>query len=239
MKHSKLKPLVAVAALNKLTPYDVLITLIESAVKIYTINSSSKKIAYDYIEASDYSDDGNDDEVRVDIVAPGIEEKSFAHGEIIPVGKDILFELAVNKRASEVHLFSSADNELKMSSKSARDNTFKLMTYDDLYINKDDLDNVIALFKSKPKERSAKPRKQHLIAFEEAYEQLGSSATTKRIFSYIQKQAESGLMDLEFEGDDIQPFDRANGEDTVMKVNGGKISKKTVQNICSDLRSQK
>jgi hypothetical protein len=239
MKHSDLKPLVAVDSLNKLTPYDVLITLIESAVKIYTINSSEKKITYDYIEDSNCEDDCTDDVVRVDIVASDFKINRHKHRKIIKLRKNIIIDIAINKQVSEIRLFNSNDKELKMSQKSAHENSFKLMTYDDLYIHKDDLHNVTALFKSKPKERSAKPRKQHLVAFEEAYEQLGSSASTKRIFSYIQKQAESRLMNLEFEGDDIQPFDRANGEDTVMKVNGGKISKKTVQNICSDLRNQK
>jgi len=78
MKHSDLKPLKAVAVLKKLTPYEVLITLQNSNVVIYTINSSAKKITYDYIEVSNYGDGGTDDGLRIDIVAPGI-EVSWSH----------------------------------------------------------------------------------------------------------------------------------------------------------------
>jgi hypothetical protein len=243
MKHSELKPLVAIASLNKLTPYDVLITLIESAVKIYTINSSSKKIAYDYIEASHYHDDGNDDELRVDIVAPGIEEKSYAHGEIIPVGKDILFDLAVNKRASETQLFCSDDQQHMMSSKSVRDNIFNQMTYEDLYIHKDDLDNATKLFKPEPNKRSPRRKKPHILAIIEAYKNLsaGAGATASDVFSYIKQLTKNGMydFDIEFEGTDIRPYDNALPSDSVMLVEGKTITKKRFQTICSEVKKKK
>ena len=117
MKHSDLKPLVAVDSLNKLTPYDVLITLIESAVKIYTINSSEKKITYDYIEDSNCEDDCTDDVVRVDIVASDFKINRHKHRKIIKLRKNIIIDIAINKQVSEIRLFNSNDKELKMSQK--------------------------------------------------------------------------------------------------------------------------
>ncbi len=243
MKHSDLKPLRAITSRKGLTSYDALILLKDSEVKIYTINSSAKKIAYDYIEESHYGDDGNDDEVRVDIVAPGIEEKRFAHGEIIPVGKDILFELAVNRRTSEVDMFGSGDHELKISSKSARDNTFKLMTYNDLYIHKDDLDNITKLFKPEPNKRSPRRKKPHILAIAEAYKNLsaGSGATASDVFSFIKQLTKNGAYDfnIDFEGTNIQPYDNALSSDFVMLVDEKPITKHTFENMCSKHRPKK
>ncbi|MBL6930569.1 MAG: hypothetical protein ISR46_03635 [Rhodospirillales bacterium] len=241
MKLCDLKPLKAVAVLKKHTPYEVLITLQDANVEIYTINSSAKKITYDYIEVSDYGDDGIDDEIRVDIVAPGIEESCYKHGEIIQVSKDILSELAINKRVSESHLFSSDDHAHRISSKSARDNSFKLMTYDDLYVHKSDLDNVSKLFKPGTNERSPKRVKPHVAAIKEACINLGASATASAIFVYITDLAQNSLydFDIEFDGGDIRPYDSALSSDFVMLVEGRLITKKRFQNICSEIKNKK
>lgn len=235
MKHSELTPLIAVESLKKLSAYDVLNSLIESDVEIYAINNYEKIIDYDYCEISHYSKH----DIRTHLVEPDVEEKRFEQGKIIPVSKEVLFQLAINNSVNEAQLFSSDDQTHKISTDSVRDNFFKQMTYDDLYIHKDDLDNVTVLFKPKPKERSTRQKKEHIVAIEEAIEELGKTTPSKRIFSYIKKQAESGLMNLEFEGDDIQPFGPANSDDTVMKVKGSKITKKTVENICSAKRNEK
>ena len=238
MKHSDLTSLKAVADSKKLNLYEVLITLKNSNVEIYTINSSAKKIAYDYIETSHYSDDGIDDEVRVDIVAPGIEEKSFAQGEIIPVGKDILFELAVNRRASEAQMFSSGNKEHKMSSKSARDNRFKLMTYDDLYVYKDDLKNVAILFKSQPSKRSSRKKEQHIVAIEDAL--AAGKVENEDIYDYIKNQTENygAYIYLDFVDDDITPLNLAEDTEIVMKVNNKGIKKKRLQNIIWEIKKK-
>jgi len=229
-------PLKEVIEKNTLSEHATLTTLENSNIDVYIINPSSKYVHFDEVEFVEHEDCGC---TAIPIVLSK-EKQHLQKGKIIKVSTSMLLDIIINNKTSLVNMIKESEPDLVMSEETRCNNTWEILSTKNLYVRRGDQGKLVNMQKPKKKTGPKSPQ-PHILLIREAINRLGKTANAKVIFDDIKNLPFDKLsdLDIEFEGEDLIEFSRANTGDIVLRSKGKTITKKTIQNACSDIKNKK
>ncbi len=236
MEINDLIPLKEVIEKNNLSEHGALTALKDANIAVYIINPSSKTLHFDEVEYVQHEDGGR---TAIPVVYSK-EKQHLLKGKIFKVNTSMLMDIVIGNKIRLVNMIEAKEPDLVMSEESLRNNTWEIFSRKNLYVRRGDQGKLVSM--QKPREKTGpKSPQPHIQLIREAIEKLGNTANSKKVFYYIKSQPYDRLsdIDIEFEGEDLIEFDRANMSDPVLRSKGKTITKKTIQNACSEIKNKK
>lgn len=203
----------------------------KGALNLYTVVKKDVIIYFDYVESQVCTDTGRDQltawEKQTNI--------SYQRGDILQLPITAAEELWLNKelKGKDLELvFQTPTSNHRFHSYNDLDE----IKLDDVYIDQSAISNNAT-------SKSPRSKAHHTLAIEAAISILGNDASNADIHEWIKKETEdpsdehkSYMNYLDFEDDDIEPFNTTSQQAIVMKSKDKPISKQAFQDACARAR---